>query len=297
LLYQPGLGAIDGTCPNDDMNVTFDDDDGVEGTSICNAQIPAMSGAVIPFNPLSVFDGKARNGNWTLTVKDHAAGQEGVLTGWTLHLPCVPDLPDVMLDATDGTLSERGDDDSATVTVTRGGSTKQALDVQYVVTGTASLEDFEPLSGTVTIPAGSASTKIEIKAVPDDIDELDETIVLTLLTSDAYDVGARDSATVTLLEKTLTGGNAGNGGAGNGGKAGNGGNAGKGSGGDGSAAEDRDAGLLADAGADAGTGKGKGSSDCGCRVAGVQRSPSMLAIGLALAFLTTGLRRRRRKSP
>jgi subtilisin-like proprotein convertase family protein len=289
VLYQPGLGVIDGTCPNDDMDVTFDDDDGTSDASMCNAQIPAMSGAIIPFNPLSVFKDKPRNGNWTLTVRDHAAGQEGVLTGWTLHLPCVPDLPDVTLDAIDGTLSERGEDDSATVRVTRGGSTKAALEVQYVVTGTASLEDFEPLSGKVTIPAGKASADIDISAVEDDINELDETIVLTLLPGSSYDVAARDSATVTLVEQTKVGG-AGNGGAGNGG--GGNGNAGNG-GGDGSVDENPDGGV-ADGGADGGSGKGGDGGDCGCRIAGGSRSPSLLVTGLAFALGAILLRRRRR---
>jgi subtilisin-like proprotein convertase family protein len=289
MLYQPGFGVIDGTCPNDDLDVTFDDEDGVSDASMCEAQIPALSGAIVPFNPLSAFKGKPRNGNWTLTVRDHTAGQEGVLTGWTLHLPCVTDLPDVMLDAIDGTLSERGEDDSATVRVTRGGGTKAALEVQYVVTGTASLADFEPLSGKVTIPAGSASADIDITAVEDDLDELDETIVLTLLPGDGYDVGARDSATVTLVEQTQLGGGA-NGGAGNGG----GGDGNAGNGGSGGSVDEAPDGGAADGGADGGASKGGGDGDCGCRIAGARRSPSPLAIGLGVALGAILLRRRRR---
>lgn len=201
LLYRPGIGAVDLNCPNDDVGITFDDDDGVAAASLCESTIPAMSGELLPFNPLSLFDGKARNGAWTLTVRDAVEGQQGVLRGWTLHLPCVPDLPNVSFEVTDGVLYERGRDTSATVTVVRTGDTSAALDVVYSVVGTATGADYEALSGEVTIPAGSASATVEILSVDDDLAEIDEVIVLRLLAdASAYDVGAGDSATVTLID-------------------------------------------------------------------------------------------------
>src|SRR5262245_20116176 len=211
-LYRPGITRIDGNCPNDDLDITLDDDDGVDSSEACAATIPAMQGPVLPFNPLGVFDGKARNGIWTLTLRDYLAGNEGVLLGWTLELPCVPELPNVTVDSTDGVVSERGPYEQATVTVTRTGATTGPLEVQYVVTGSASLSDFEPLPGKVTIPVGSATAEIVIKAVEDNQDELDETIIITLLEGSAYEIGGRGSAYVTLVERS--GAAAGSGGSG-----------------------------------------------------------------------------------
>jgi hypothetical protein len=221
-----------------------------------------------------------------LTVRDNAMGEQGVLMGWTLHLPCVPDLPDVNLDATDGLLGEQGDDDSASVTVTRGGDTDEELEVTYSVTGTASLEDFEALASTITIPAGDASATIEIKAVADDLAEVDETIVLTLQPSERYELGPRDSATVTLVEDAAE--VAGPGAAGSGGSSG-----GAGRGGSGALA---DGGELDGGSADAGGGGGGGDSGCGCGVIGAGPQDAPLALFSVLSVLATVWVRRRQRT-
>ena len=39
-----------------------------------------------PFNPLSVFNGDAANGTWTLQIQDTAAGDTGTLLGWGLRV-------------------------------------------------------------------------------------------------------------------------------------------------------------------------------------------------------------------
>lgn len=288
LLYRPGIGVIDGNCPNDDLKVSFDDDDGAAiGEDDCAHTIPAMAGAIIPFNPLSVFDGKPRNGQWTLTVRDHVPGDQGVLRGWTLHLPCVPDLPDVNLDATDSLVAETGDDDSATITFTRGGDTDAELSVQYVVTGTAALSDFQDLSGTIVIPAGDSSAELTINAIQDDLTELQETIVVSLLAGADYEIGARDTATVTILDETLEpGGQAGQGG--DSGEGGEGGDSGEG----GASGEAGTGGDEPDSGVDGGTDGDSGDDGCGCKIAGKSEAPSPLALGFAL-FLTAALIRRR----
>jgi len=199
LLFRPGVGVIDGQCPSDDLSVTIDDEEGV-AMQACEHTIPAIGGTILPFNPLSAFDGKARNGTWTLTINDVADGNAGVLSGWTLHLPCTPDVPSVSFEVTDGVLYEDGDDTTATVTVVRTGDMAGALDVDYTVSGTATTADYEALSGMVTIPAGSPSATIEITSVDDDLAEIAEVMVFRFAPSDAYGIGAGDSATVTLLD-------------------------------------------------------------------------------------------------
>lgn len=298
VLYRPGFGVIDGSCPGDDFTITLDDQDGLAiGAGRCARTIPAIDGFVMPFNPLSIFDGRPRNGTWTLTIRDHVQGEQGILRGWTLHLPCVPDLPDVNLDATDNLVAERGDDETATITFTRGGPTTEALTVRYVVTGTASLNDFNELPGTLEIPAGAASAELEITAVDDDQVELAETVIVSLLAGAGYEIGPRSSATVTILEESLGSGEGGAGGEGGGG-AGEGGEGGGGAGeggeGGGGAGEGGEGGGDPDAGAD-GSAEPSGDDDgCGCRIAGAARGPSPLALGFALILAAALARRRMR---
>ncbi len=292
VLYRPGISVLDGFCPNDDVDVTFDDDDGAKLVDMCLSTIPAIRGSVLPFNPLSQFDGKTRNGTWTLTVRDHVPGSEGVLAGWKLALPCVPDLPDVTIDTTDALAAERGSDDRAVVTVARGGDTGRALRVAYSITGSASLADFEPLPGTIEIPVGAASAEIEIRPVADDKNELEETIVLTLQPGADYEIGARDTAIVTLVDddEALAAGSGGGPSSGAGGL--------NGAAGRGGSASDRDAGEDAPDGGGTTHGRpGNGESDdCGCRVPGATASePPLALIGLASLLVMFAARRRHRR--
>src|SRR4029453_3410186 len=88
---------------------------------------------------------------------------------------------------------------SGEFTVTRSGDTASALTVSYAVTGTAtSGNDYTPLPGTVTIPAGSATAIIPVNPVNDTAVESDETVIVTLSTTPAYRGGAPASAPVTI---------------------------------------------------------------------------------------------------
>jgi hypothetical protein len=85
-------------------------------------------------------------------------------------------------------------------TFTRTGPTPEALVVAYTVSGTASSDDFTPL-GTVTIPAGQASVTKDVVATDDDVDEPDETVIVTVLEGAGYAIGTPNSATVTIAEQ------------------------------------------------------------------------------------------------
>jgi uncharacterized protein (DUF1800 family) len=94
----------------------------------------------------------------------------------------------------------------ATVTVTRTGDTSQALPVAYSVAGTAvNGVDYPALTGTVTIPAGSASATITIAPNPTVATVASTTVVLTLSAGTGYSVGAipADTITITNLPPTL----------------------------------------------------------------------------------------------
>lgn len=78
-----------------------------------------------------------------------------------------------------------------------------ALTVNYSLAGSTAGNgtDYQFLSGSVTIPANQSSATISIVPLDDSVDESDETVVLTLSTHNAYNLGAPKSATVTILDK------------------------------------------------------------------------------------------------
>jgi uncharacterized protein (DUF1800 family) len=87
----------------------------------------------------------------------------------------------------------------ATVTVTRTGDSSQALAVTYAVSGTAvNGVDYPALTGTVTIPARSASATITIAPNPTVATVASTTVVLTLSAGTGYTVGATPVDTITI---------------------------------------------------------------------------------------------------
>ena len=86
------------------------------------------------------------------------------------------------------------------------------LTVFYNITGTATRgDDYQldqngidlagVLTGTATIAAGETTAIIVVSPIDDDDDENPETVTLTLLEGDDYDLGARTQATVTIASE------------------------------------------------------------------------------------------------
>ena len=112
--------------------------------------------------------------------------------------------PVVTITAPDPSAFETGPD-SGTFRMSRTGSTANALDVTYTVGGTASSGDYTPaLSGTATIAAGQPSVDVTITPVDDGLVEDSETVVLTLVDTVDYDLGASTSATVRIGDDAPT---------------------------------------------------------------------------------------------
>ena len=80
----------------------------------------------------------------------------------------------------------------------RAGSAESAITVHYRVSGNAvSGQDFEPLTGSVIIPAGKRSATIVVKALPQHAD--DRTVILTLETEQpAIHVGCPSASLVVI---------------------------------------------------------------------------------------------------
>lgn len=83
----------------------------------------------------------------------------------------------------------------------RTGSTNAPLTVNYAIGGAATNGvDYNTLSGSATIPAGSVSAQILITPIDDAILEGNETVVLTLSTNSAYNLGSPSSVTVAIAD-------------------------------------------------------------------------------------------------
>ncbi|MGH7346879.1 MAG: Calx-beta domain-containing protein, partial [Candidatus Rokuibacteriota bacterium] len=85
-------------------------------------------------------------------------------------------------------------------TISRTGSVASALDVPYAVSGTATPgTDYQALTGIARIPAGASSVVVPVVPSPDQVDEPDETVVVTLSAQGPYVLGLWKSATVSVV--------------------------------------------------------------------------------------------------
>jgi hypothetical protein len=88
-----------------------------------------------------------------------------------------------------------------TFTVSRSGDLTSALTVNYTASGTATPgSDFAAISGTVTIPANTASMTVAVSPLADTLAEGPETVVLTINSDPGYSIGAGASATVSIAD-------------------------------------------------------------------------------------------------
>ena len=113
----------------------------------------------------------------------------------------VPALPTVTIVATKPNAAETGLVPGE-FTFTRSGPTAVALTVSFSIGGTAvNGSDYQAISGSVTIPAGQASTTLTITPLADAVIEPDETVILTLIANPTvYLIGSPSSATVTIAD-------------------------------------------------------------------------------------------------
>jgi hypothetical protein len=109
-------------------------------------------------------------------------------------------LPQVTATAVDGMASEAAVD-GAVFRVSRTGNTGQALNVLYVLTGSAENGiDYEATPLTVDIPAGQTAVDVPIDPVDDELDEEDEEVTLTLTEATHYALGDPVSAQAVLTD-------------------------------------------------------------------------------------------------
>lgn len=114
------------------------------------------------------------------------------------------DMPVVTITATDAAASEAGSN-IGVFTITRSGLPSTSLTVDYSVNGRAILgTDYRRLDGRAVIPAGSASTSVEIVPFDDTLDEGTQDVVLQLRTAQNYFIGGTGEATVNIADDDIT---------------------------------------------------------------------------------------------
>lgn len=86
--------------------------------------------------------------------------------------------------------------------IRRTGPTTGPLTVSYTVGGTAQAgSDYQPLSGTIIIPAGALTADLDLAVLQDSLGEGDETVIVTLSESAGYRIQARlDVAQVRITD-------------------------------------------------------------------------------------------------
>jgi bacillolysin len=112
---------------------------------------------------------------------------------------CGTTPPAASLPASSITVGEKGG--SATVQLSLSGVTDQPVSVPFTLGGTAvENDDYRLLSHSFFIPAGSASGQAVIELTDDLLEEIDETVTLTLGTPTNATLGAITQATVTIVD-------------------------------------------------------------------------------------------------
>ncbi|WP_413198645.1 phytase [Nostoc piscinale] len=95
-----------------------------------------------------------------------------------------------------------GNSTPGTFRISRAGNTNTALTFNYTVGGTATNgSDYDSLTGTATIAAGSSYVDIAVKPIDDNLVEGNETVTLTLVDGNNYDLARTNTtATVTIAD-------------------------------------------------------------------------------------------------
>jgi len=176
--------------------------DGTDYASLSGTVLIAGGSASAVIDVTPVADALAESDETvTVTISPDAAYVVGSPS--SAQVTIADDAQVVTIAANDPTAAETGDPGQFTVTRT-GGDQTGALVVNYTIAGTAGngvdYNPSPPLDGTVTILAGQATSTIDIAPVDDLEIEGAETVLLTLSSDPAYDLGAGTSDVVTITE-------------------------------------------------------------------------------------------------
>jgi hypothetical protein len=156
------------------------------------------SGNTFTFSPL----------NWgTQWVEAEAQWPDGRRAFVATNFLATNGLPTVAVVATGAQAFELGQKPGE-FTFTRTGDTSGPLTVNYQFSGTAAKwDDYRRPQGDVpeslTIPTGATSTKLTLVPIDDKLLEGPETIIVTISTNAAYNIGSSNRATIIIQDNEL----------------------------------------------------------------------------------------------
>ena len=156
--------------------------------------------------PLSVLDDNEIEGDETvaITLSDGDGYDLGDAANASITITSedVAAFPVVTIAATTADADESGAD--GLFTISRTGETTEALDITFIVSGTATAgDDYTEIATTATILAGQSSVTVPVSVTDDDFVEAAETVVVTLSDEDDYDLGDAVEATVTIASEDV----------------------------------------------------------------------------------------------
>ncbi len=113
------------------------------------------------------------------------------------------DLPVLTIKSSTASITEAGTTTGQFI-VTRMGTTSPPLTANYALGGTAKNgTDYQTLSGSVAIEAGSSSASIEVIPIDDGTYKGSRTVRATLQSSSQYKLGSPDNATIAIKDDDL----------------------------------------------------------------------------------------------
>ena len=120
----------------------------------------------------------------------------------TTPTPTPTPPPPVTVDFSSATYSVHEDGGTAIITVTLSLTSNLTVTVGYATSdGTATAgEDYTGVSGTLTFTSGVASQAFTVPITPDELEEGDETVMLTLSNASNATIGGNSPATLTILD-------------------------------------------------------------------------------------------------
>jgi hypothetical protein len=151
--------------------------------------------------PLVILpDGDAEGAETVIVTLSSPSG--AVLGAITTHTVNLTDDNAPVIGVAASTPECTEDSSTGLFTISRlGGAGNLAITVNYSLGGTALAgTDFQPLSGSVLLPANENSVSLPLVPVADTTPEPDKTIVLVLTANPNYEIGLTSEATVTILD-------------------------------------------------------------------------------------------------
>ena len=184
--------AVTGTATGSGTDYTL-----VNGTLTINAG--STSGTI---TIASIVDDSITEGNETVIVT-LSSPSNATLGSDDVHTYTITDNDSVVVDFNSTSSSGAESLSSKALTVDLSAASTQDVTVDYAVTGTAtgSGTDYTLANGTLTISAGSTSGTITIASIVDDgLDEVDETVIVTLSNPNNATLGSDDVHTYSITD-------------------------------------------------------------------------------------------------